>query len=465
MMRKMVQVFHLLLVTANGLSIHAVSRHMKTNPVMMSLPTPLDTLTSGLASMTRLSSGITVRRGDSIVKETGNLRLKLFDIEGDPECRIVRELLTETDTDCEIVPCAIGSANHQRLPEDAMPPCLMLDTGGKKNEVLVGKEAIMLYFSSTLTDKIDFDSMKDPEDPEFLLTEVSLKENMRGTSILPASIPSVLRTGRGKRVEVAAVDAPRPIKSLTLYSYEGNQFCRLVREVLCELDISYELVNAGKGSAKREKMVTDFGSSQCPYLMDPNVGENWGIFESSDIISHLYDTYANWTPQNRLLESVSEVVTPLLRPVYAFAAPLQAGNYDAAAVEKELREEIAAAPVVVFTYELSPFCSECTRVLDSLGVGYQEVSLGKEWVPLLIAEGCAAKRAELGKLTGQTSLPHVFVGGQSIGGLYSGTPGLLPALQSREFLSMVRAAEGTPEKIPGNSEPSWFEKMEKLFAF
>lgn len=49
--------------------------------------------------------------------------------------------------------------------------------------------------------------------------------------------------------------------------------------------------------------------------------------------------------------------------------------------------------------------------------------LGPEWIPgLLDAEG-AAVRAELGKMTSLTSMPHVFIGGQSVGGLFSDSVG------------------------------------------
>jgi len=41
--------------------------------------------------------------------------------------------------------------------------------------------------------------------------------------------------------------SPAPQRMLQLYSYENNQFCRLVREALCELELPYTLVNAGKG--------------------------------------------------------------------------------------------------------------------------------------------------------------------------------------------------------------------------
>ena len=91
------------------------------------------------------------------------------------------------------------------------------------------------------------------------------------------------------------------------------------------------------------------------------------------------------------------------------------------------------------TYELSPFCMEALSVLRSAGINFKEVSLGKEWIPGLIKS--PTKRATLLEMTGQSSLPHVFVGGTSIGGLYSGKPGLIPALERGELVNMVDEAK------------------------
>jgi hypothetical protein len=43
-------------------------------------------------------------------------------------------------------------------------------------------------------------------------------------------------------------------------------------------------------------------------------------------------------------------------------------------------------------------------------------------------------------MTGQSSLPHIFVGGKPIGGLFSGEPGLIPALREGKFLEWVQEA-------------------------
>jgi len=77
--------------------------------------------------------------------------------------------------------------------------------------------------------------------------------------------------------------------------------------------------------------------------------------------------------------------------------------------------------------------------LRSLSVNFNEISLGKEWIPGLLEQ--PAKRAALLEITGQSSLPNIFVGGESIGGLYSGNPGLVPALEEGTFIGMVDEAK------------------------
>ena len=76
---------------------------------------------------------------------------------------------------------------------------------------------------------------------------------------------------------------------LVLYNYEGNQFCRLVREALCELDIAYEMRSTGKGSPRREELRGLSGKTFAPFLVDPNTGTQMG--ESADIVEYLWTTY------------------------------------------------------------------------------------------------------------------------------------------------------------------------------
>ena len=53
----------------------------------------------------------------------------------------------------------------------------------------------------------------------------------------------------------------------------------------------------------------------------------------------------------------------------------------------------------------------------------------------------AALVAELGAATGRTSIPHIFIGGRSIGGFNDGTPGLRPLIASGEFEGAVSEAQ------------------------
>jgi glutaredoxin len=269
------------------------------------------------------------------------------------------------------------------------------------------------------------------------------------------------RIGRGREVAAPAladlknsqqqqqtVVVPRPQKPLVLYNYEGNQFCRLVREVLTELDIPWEMRSAGKQSPRRQELAyITGGSSQCPYLIDPNTGVD--MAESKDIVEYLYKTYARWTPPNELLEWASDTILPLAKPLFQFLTPLQAGSsgedrdaYEAGITNAmdEIDQETQQHPVVVYTYDWSPFSQETKALLQRLDISFHEISLGREWIPGLIKEGGSEKRAALLEMTGQSSLPHIFIGGQSIGGLFSGTPGLIPALKEGKLSIMVESA-------------------------
>lgn len=222
-------------------------------------------------------------------------------------------------------------------------PTMVVEIEGKE-KTLEGSNAILAFFDN------EFDLKSIP-------AETSVDE-------LLSYFPGILRAGRGTNVcgaPSSSLNVSRPEKPLVLYSYEGNQFCRLVREVLTELDITYELRSAGKNSPRREELASiTGGSSQCPYLIDPNTDIK--MPESKDIIVYLYKQYADFTPPNELLKSVSGVVTPILAPVYKVIAPMQAGsrreneveyNSELADAKAKIDEEIASAPVVICKYVLS----------------------------------------------------------------------------------------------------------------
>lgn len=133
-------------------------------------------------------------------------------------------------------------------------------------------------------------------------------------------------------------------------------------------------------------------------------------------------------------------LTPLLKPIYAQEAKWQAGNYDRASVQARIDSETNSAPVVVYSYGLSPFCTQAVDLLKSVGAKTKVVELGAEWLPGMLPADGAAVRAELGELTGRTSMPSIWIGGSCIGGLFDGSPGLVPLLESGKLMKRLEEA-------------------------
>jgi len=328
---------------------------------LQSVPNSLDTLTSGLASIARIKHGVSIDSKGISMNGPGAKFLpkikKLYDIENSRECRVVRERITELDLVVEnIIPACDNSRAMKASAGSITVPTLVVES--KDEEItLEGSETILAFLDNEFKLKPIAAAEKD------IANEAQDEEDVAGDLLSKADdvlsfVPGILRAGRGSKVCGAASSSlavPRPEKPLVLYSYEGNQFCRLVREVLTELDIVYELRSAGKGSPRREELASiTGGSSQCPYLIDPNTGIK--MPGSKDIIKYLYKTYADFIPPSELLKSVSDVVTPLLKPVYKAIAPLQAGSSrenefeyksELAEAKAKIFEEIASAPVVI----------------------------------------------------------------------------------------------------------------------
>jgi hypothetical protein len=89
---------------------------------------------------------------------------------------------------------------------------------------------------------------------------------------------------------------------------------------------------------------------------------------------------------------------------------LGADDDDRAAARKDIERAISNDEIVVYTYRLSPFSGETLAVLDEVGAKYTNIVVGDEW--FLLNKERSVMRSELLELTGQSSLPHVFIGGR-----------------------------------------------------
>lgn len=219
------------------------------------------------------------------------LPLRLYDMEGCPYCRAVREAFTALHLDLEIYPCPKGGTRFRpearRLGGKLQFP-LLVDPN--TNTVMYESVDIIAYLFQTYAGR--------PVPRAY----------RRGLLKTPASmVAEVLRSGRGIRVRASRA----PAQPLELWSFEASPYTRLVRERLTELEIPYVLHNVAKerwqdiGPArlrlkpgpyepvpggKREAHFRRFGHMQVPFLIDPNTGVE--MLESSQIIDYLEATYA-----------------------------------------------------------------------------------------------------------------------------------------------------------------------------
>lgn len=110
---------------------------------------------------------------------------------------------------------------------------------------------------------------------------------------------------------------------------------------------------------------------------------------------------------------------------------LQAGSYDQAAVKAKLDNQIKRKPCVMYSLSTCPFCAKAKDQLSSMGTMYTVIELDEE------EEGMAMK-AELAGITGQTSCPQVFAGGQFLGGCNDGgIGGILPLAKSGKLENIL----------------------------
>ncbi|KZX62173.1 glutathione S-transferase [Alcanivorax sp. HI0033] len=216
--------------------------------------------------------------------------LELYDMEGCPFCRLVREALTDLDLDVLIFPCPKGGERYRPLVERL---------GGRQQfpYLMDPNTGAALYESADIIDYLYREYGGRPAPRRWLV------RSLRTAAAVSASLP---RASRG----LHALDSKTPEQALELYSFEASPFARLVRERLTELQLPYLLRQCGRDQWQdwvlppmRRRLLSDYSPRQrnrialmeragriaVPYLVDPNTGTE--LFESADILDYLDQTY------------------------------------------------------------------------------------------------------------------------------------------------------------------------------
>lgn len=214
--------------------------------------------------------------------------LVVYDRENDPDCRLLRELLTELQLDALVRPCPNGGKRHARqLGRGAQLPVLVdRDLDVRAGGLHACMEHVLTHYAQAGWSRALLDNAL-----------------MR----LSSRLASALRGDVG----LDATPSRAPRKPLELYSFESSPYSRLVRERLCELELPWILRSFGKEQladwgppsarltlkewspkpgGRRERMLADTGKAQVPYLIDPNTKTE--LFESVRILEYLDQQYA-----------------------------------------------------------------------------------------------------------------------------------------------------------------------------
>ncbi|XP_011627295.1 uncharacterized protein LOC18444845 isoform X1 [Amborella trichopoda] len=195
--------------------------------------------------------------------------IEIYEFEGCPFCRKVREVVSFLDLDVLYYPCPRNGPNFR--PK-------VLQIGGRQQfPYMVDPNTGVAMYESDAIIKYLVDKYGDGTVPVML--------SLGLLTTLTAGLAMIARLGKGS----SYTPSRDPVRPLELWAYEPSPFCKIVREVLVELELPHILYSTARGSQKRQKLFYKTGHFQAPYLEDPNTGI--AMFESAEIVDYLRATY------------------------------------------------------------------------------------------------------------------------------------------------------------------------------
>ncbi|MCB1675121.1 MAG: glutathione S-transferase N-terminal domain-containing protein [Halioglobus sp.] len=217
-------------------------------------------------------------------------------------------------------------------------------------------------------------------------------------------LATLLRAANGIQSDPAAV---KPRKLLQLYDMENCPYCRLVREVLTELDLDVEILPCPReGQRFRPELEARGGKVQVPYLVDANTATE--MYESLDIIDYLFATYG----QRKLPLKWKAGRLQTLGSLLASVPRRRSGSHAQPGVVPERRLEL-------YSFESSPYARPVRELLCEMEMPYIVRSCGRtrirEWIvpPLRAALGIESgstlqNRVALQQAEGRVSIPYLY---------------------------------------------------------
>lgn len=157
----------------------------------------------------------------------------------------------------------------------------------------------------------------------------------------------------------------RPEQPLELFDMELSPYCRLVREVLTELDLDVMIYPCPAGGSRFRPRVTELGGKlRFPFLHDPNTGISMN--ESADIIEYLGKTYQRRVKGTRGLGRGLKLGGSYLMSAMRYGSGVKARA-----------SKPPAKPLELFSFEASPYSRPVREVLCELEIPYLLRNTGK----------------------------------------------------------------------------------------
>lgn len=222
--------------------------------------------------------------------------LQLYEFEGSPFCRRVREVLTLLNLDYEVYPCPKGGQKYRKIVQEK---------GGKQQFPFLVDEnsGVALYESQDIIHYLFQHYGKSGKTPQKFAHYPQLP--------VVALAGTLVNGARGIWINKKIIDRAAPAELLELWGFEASPFTRVVRATLAELELPFIYHNVAKerwqdmgpavlrfkpgkyqalAGGKREKVMDVMGRDiQVPYLVDPNTGVK--MFESAAIVKYLNKYY------------------------------------------------------------------------------------------------------------------------------------------------------------------------------
>lgn len=223
-------------------------------------------------------------------------------------------------------------------------------------------------------------------------------------------------TVRGWRGTTAfAAGTRRPERLLKLYDIEASPYCRLVREVLTELDLDALILPCPAGGTRFRAEAAAIGGKQLfPLLVDDDTQRH--LYESADIIDYLEATYGRQSAGARGWRRSVAIGTSYVSSALLWRAGASITGMTAR--PSKTSAKAPAQPLELFSFESSPYSKRVRARLCELELPYVLRNTGKgAWSDMGppsfrdtifgAAMGTTRNRRWLAEHTGRVQVPYL----------------------------------------------------------